>query len=213
MIGGVAIADLNGIIPALPSGGSYSQRQQYGPNGSQNQNYYESEFGQAQADALNQANALAGGGNKAYKAGGYIYGYGDPNNPGNASTNFSRDLTPFVAGGKIIPSQYTMTAAQSVGPAQFAVNGGGFMTQGQPTQDNFTQGPALSSSTQAQAAAKPNGFYFGNNGSAGFVGGGLGASQGDPFYQQEPSSINQSQQGLGTFSALTPQQQALIQSR
>lgn len=202
----------------MPSGGGYSQRLQYGPNGSLNPNYYESAFDQSMADNLNQQEALAGNGNQLYKAGGYIYGYGDPNTPGQASAQFSNKLTPYVAGGKIIPSQRTMTAAQSVGPAQFSVNGG-LATQGISTMQSsspFTvSAPAAQQSTQAQAQTKPPGFYFGNNGSAGFVGGTMSNNtpgQGSAFYQNQPDSLTSNQQGLGTFSQWTPQQQALANS-
>lgn len=201
----------------MPSGGGYSQRLQYGPNGSLNPNYYESAFDQSMVDNLNQQEALAGNGNKLYKAGGYIYGYGDPNT-GTASQQFSNNLTAYVAGGKIIPSQRTMTAAQSVGPAQFQT-GNQVATQGQSTLQSsspFTaSAPAVPQSTQSQPQTKPSGFYFGNNGSAGFLAGTMGNNtpgQGSPFYQNQPSSLNSSDPSLGTFSQVTPQQQALINS-
>lgn len=169
------------------------------------------------ASDLNRQSELGGYGNPGYKAGGYIYGYGDPSDPSNTSTNFSRNLTPFVAGGTIIPSQYTMTAAQSVGPAQFGINGG-WTQQGigtAQTSSPFTQ-TAAAPATQDPGPSATTPFLFGNNGSLGQIQGTFGnnqAGQSTPFYQQQPASQIQDQTGLGTLSPLTPQQQALIQAR
>jgi hypothetical protein len=201
-LGGAIVADLNGIIPSLPSGGTYSQRQQYGPNGSQNPNYFLAEFDQARADALNLDNAAAGNGFSAYKPGGYIYGYADPTT-GTAQTNFSNKLTDFVAGGKIIPSQYTQTVGQSVGPAQFQI-GNQVTTRGVSSAQSSS--PFTASSTtaagQTPGPSANNPFLFGFNGDAGVLNGTFGNTtpgQATPFYQSGPM--------------MTPQQQALIQSR
>lgn len=240
------MADLSGIIPALPGGGTYSQRQQYGPNGSTNPNYFEGEFTQAMADAANadvtsqfknQANFKAYDylkNHPLYKGGGFLYGYdnpavpsqsggiGTPENPGTAAstqTYYSNNLTPFVAGGKIIPSQYTMTADQSVGKAQFQMNGQ-TATAGGPstlqTSSPFTQ-TAANPAQQAPDPSANQPFLFGYNGDKGSLGGTFGsttAGQSSPFYQSQTTPFaNGSPQNLGIASPLTPQQQALIQSR
>lgn len=166
------------------------------------------------ASNFNQQSLLATGAPGGYQAGGFLYGYGDPIDQSKSTTNFSNNLTPFVAGGNIIPSQYTMTAAQSVGPAQFGLNGTS-TTMGQKPVDNFTQGPAVIAQ-QASSPSANQAFMFGNNGSAGSLAGTFGstaAGQSSPFYQSQPQSLNQSNPSMGTFQPITPQQQALIQSR
>lgn len=218
------MANLDGIIPSLPSGGSYSQRLQYGPNGSTNPNYYESYFDQTDANAANQ-NVLASftpgstgydyySNHPLYAAGGYIYGYADPNNPSNTTQNFSPQYSAYLAGGKIIPSQYTMTAAQDVGAAQFGVNGNWYQA-GQAPVDNFTQGPAgPSSQTQGMPANSP--FLLGNNGSLGSLQGTFSNTtpgQSSQFYSAEPSSLTSNNPSLGTFQPMTAQQQALVNAR
>ncbi len=212
------MANLDGIIPPLPSGGQMSTRQQYGPNGSNNPNYYETAFTQAIADQANAAATKAGyNGSPLYKAGGYAYGYGDPTT-GQASMQFSNNLTPFVAGGKIIPSQYTMTAAQSVGPAQFMMNGSTATAGGPSTLQSsspFTQTAEMPAQQQAGPSSNQP-FLFGYNGSRGSTGGNFGSTQqgqSTPFYQSQPSSMTATNPNLGTFQPLTPQQQALIQAR
>lgn len=204
------MADLSGIIPALPNGGSNSQRLQYGSNGQSGYNIIPFNPSTVNQDIYNQTGQLG-----RYNTPGYLYGYGDLNDPSvDASLQFSRNITPFVAGGKIIPSQYTQTVAQSVGPAQFQM-GNQVATQGQPTQDNFTQGPAGPSS-MTPGPSNNQTFMFGNNGSAGSISGTMentAPGQSSPFYQSQPSSMGVSNSNLGTFSSITPQIQALIQSR
>lgn len=211
------MADLSGILPALPSGGSWSSKQWYGPNGSDNPNYYLEAFDQNLADQYNQATALAGQGTP-YKAGGYLYGYGNPSDPSKSTTNFTDVLDPYFVGGKIIPSQYTMTAAQSVGPAQFQM-GGQVTTPGLSTYQTSRPSTATAAvpPSQAQVQALNQPFLFGYNGSKGVLNGTFSNNTpGNPttFYQsQNPADYPSTPGSLGTFQSLTPQQQALIKSR
>lgn len=209
------MANLDGIIPSLPAGGTMSQRLQYGPNGSTNPNYYETYFSQDLANQANQQDVAAGyTGKPLYQPGGYIYGYGDPNNPSNTTVNYTPEYSAYLAGGKIIPSQYTMTAADTVGAAQFGVNGNWYQA-GQAPVDNFTQGPAgPTSQTPGMSANSP--FMLGNNGSGGTLQGTFSNTtpgQSAQFYSDEPSSLNSTNPTTGTFQPMTPQQQALINSR
>lgn len=68
----------------------------------------------------------------------------------------------------------------------------------------FSTAAAVPSRTEAAPNASPfSGFLFGNNGSAGRVGGTFGnmtPGQSTPFYQDQPSSMSAATPGLGTFS-------------
>lgn len=208
------MADLAGIIPALPSGGQMSQRQQYGANGQAGYNIIPFDPNAANQGIYNQTGQVG-----RYNAPGYLYGYGDiANDPkAQAALQFSNKLTPYVAGGKIIPSQYTMTAAQSVGPAQFQM-GNQTATAGSGNQSSPFTATAATPAQQAPDPSANQPFLFGYNGSAGKVQGTFGntqAGQSSPFYQSQtpgPFAMG-SPPNLGKVQPLTPQQQALIQSR
>jgi len=163
--------------------------------------------------------------------GGYLTGFGDPSDPNSkyTFTQFFGNTLP----DKIIPGQFTQTAAQSVGPAQFFVGGQAAVSGGpgtaQTSKPFSVSQPSAAPNTKAQANAGPQGFYFGNNGSAGFLPGtfGGGPGQAAPFYQDpntplfkstttnpNPPTASPSNSGnLGVFTPVDPKIRALFQSR
>lgn len=197
------MANLDGIIPALPSGGTFSDRQST-KNG-KDYNVFAFDPNQANQAIFNQTGQPG-----MYNTPGFLYGYGDPNDPAAAKGyQFSQKYDPFMLPDKITPSQYTMTPGQSVGAAQFQM-GGQIATAGSGNQSSpFTQSAPSIASTTEQAAA-PTGFYFGNK----FVPGSTGSNtsgQSSPFYQQQPTY--NANQNLGIAQPWDPKQAALIQSR